>query len=101
MDNVTFHETGLAGMRISDPQVRSEREAFSDINAARLRETKRGNPGQKVKIKEAYDFLQDVVRGKRQTWQLDKAMTTSDFQLLFGDILQREVLGNYAAYQVS
>lgn len=96
-----FHETGLAGVRISDPQVRDGREAFSDVRAARLRETTRGNPNHKVKIKEAYDFLQDVVRGKRPTWQLEEAMTTSDFPLLFGDILQREVLGNYAAYPVS
>lgn len=101
MDRVTFHETGLPGVTISDPQRHGGRQAFSDLRATRLAETRRADPRHKAKLKEAYDFYQEIVRGQRPAWQLEEAMTTSDFPLLFGDILQRELLGGYAGMPVS
>jgi hypothetical protein len=48
-----------------------------------------------AKVAEAAAFLADVVDGKRGTWQLREAFTTSDFPILFGDILDRQVLAEY------
>lgn len=101
MDRVTFHETGLPGVRISDPQKRSGPQAFSEYRAARLTEARRSDPRKAQEFKEAYDFYRDVLSGRRPAYQLEEAMTVSDFPLLFGDILQRELLGNYASMPVS
>lgn len=47
------------------------------------------------KLVEATQFIADVFDGKRPTHHLREAMTTSDFPLLFGDVLDRQVLANY------
>lgn len=46
------------------------------------------------------DFLQDVLEGKRPVRQLQEAMTRSDFPILMGDLLDRQMIGTYREYPV-
>lgn len=70
-----------------------------------------GNEGQGVhsmrrgaeygkKLAEAAQLIADVMQGKRPTYVLREAMTTSDFPYLFGDILDRQLLANYREWPV-
>lgn len=47
-------------------------------------------------LSEAAALIAGVLDGRKPTYLLQEAMTTSDFPLLFGDILDRQVLANYA-----
>lgn len=98
----TFHDTGIPGVRISDPQRRSGAQPFEEVLARRsLQETRRNQPGYDAKLLEAYRFFKGVVAGRTPTWRFEEAMTVSDFPILFGDILSRELLGGYAGMPVS
>lgn len=48
-----------------------------------------------VKLAETARFVEEVTRGRRPMYHLAEAMTTSDFPVLFGDILDRQLLANY------
>jgi len=52
-------------------------------------------PAYTGRLREASAFIADVYTGRRAGWQLREAMTTSDFPILFGDILDRQVLAEY------
>lgn len=43
----------------------------------------------------AAEFIADVFEGRRSGLQFREAMTTDDFPLLFGDVLDRQLLANY------
>jgi len=45
--------------------------------------------------------IADVKRGIRPDWHLQEAMGTDDFPLLFGDLLYRQLLGNYMPWPVT
>lgn len=47
------------------------------------------------KILETMEFIKDVEDGKKPLSLLREAMTTSDFSALFGDIIDRQMLGAY------
>lgn len=47
------------------------------------------------KLLETAQFIADVKAGRRSPWQLQEAMSTSDFPLLFGDIFDRQMLAAY------
>lgn len=47
------------------------------------------------KLAEAAEFVADIVNGKRGLTQFQEAMSTSDFPLLFGDVLDRQMLASY------
>lgn len=99
---VQFHDTGIAGVRISDPRVQSGPRSFEDVLAARsIQEARRHRPGYDARLVEAYRFYKGVANGTIPGWRLEEAMTVSDFPLLFGDILSRELLGNYASVPTS
>lgn len=51
-----------------------------------------------TKVREAQRLIDNVTRigGLYERWRLQEAMTTSDFPYLFGDVLDRSVLANYA-----
>ena len=55
----------------------------------------RNNPRYLQSLAEAAQLIADVQAGRKPVWRLQEAMTTSDFPLLFGDILDRQLLGNY------
>lgn len=48
-------------------------------------------------LAEAAEFIQEIYAGRRPMYHLREAMTTDDFPLLFGDVLDRQLLANYAA----
>jgi hypothetical protein len=50
------------------------------------------------RLAEAAGLLGDVMAGRRPDYLLREAMTTSDFPLLFGDIMDRAVLASYREY---
>lgn len=53
------------------------------------------DPAYLAALAEAAQFVADVYAGRRRPWQLQEALTTSDFPLLFGDIIDRQLLANY------
>jgi len=53
------------------------------------------DPAYQAALVEAATFYGDVLAGSRRSWQLQEAMTTDDFPILFGDILDRQMLGEY------
>lgn len=48
-----------------------------------------------VRLAEAAKFMAEIMKGKRPVYQLREVMSTSDFPLLFGDIIDRQLLANY------
>lgn len=56
----------------------------------------RKSPQYMAKLAEAAQLIADVTQGRRPTYILREALSTSDFPNLFGDILDRQLL---AAYQ--
>lgn len=56
---------------------------------------KKQDPAYMTKLAEAAKFLRDVYEGRKPSYLLKEAMTTSDFPLLFGDILDRQLLAGY------
>lgn len=94
-----FHETGLAGVKISDPV--KGRSSFEALNARSMQESRAVNPKYDRALLEAYKFYNGILNGTIPSYRLEEAMTVSDFPLLFGDILSRELLGGYQAMPVS
>lgn len=52
-------------------------------------------PDYQRQLVEAAEFMADIYSGKRRFHQFQEAMTTSDFPLLFGDVLDRQLLSIY------
>lgn len=46
-------------------------------------------------LAEAATFLREVLEGRRPAYHLQEALTTSDFPVLFADILDRQLLADY------
>lgn len=83
--------------------VRSE-EASTDrlFNAASdgrgihsVRAMKRKDPRYQRALVEANRLYEDVLTGRTPMYRIKEAMSTSDFPYLFGDIIDRELLGRY------
>lgn len=55
----------------------------------------------KQRFSEALKFVADIYSGKKHPSKFMEAMTTDDFPLLFGDILDRQLLANYQEYPSS
>lgn len=55
----------------------------------------RRTPKYMAALVEAAKFTGEIYTGARPFWQFQEAMGTSDFPLLFGDILDRQLLGRY------
>lgn len=49
----------------------------------------------RVRLRETARFMADIYSGKRPLHQLKEALTTADFPLLFGDVIDRQLLANY------
>lgn len=47
------------------------------------------------------ELIRDVLEGHKDPFYLKEAMSTSDFPLLFGDLLYRQLLGNFDPFPVS
>lgn len=73
-----------------------------EADVARLFEKDLGTPVaqsakriQPADLLEAARFIEQIEKGKRPMYHLKEAMTTSDFPLMFADIIDRQMLGLY------
>jgi hypothetical protein len=53
------------------------------------------------RVVECAELMTEVMEGSRPSYHLKEAMTTSDFPLLYGDLLNRQLLGAYTVWPVS
>lgn len=74
-----------------DPEYRTSVSTFRRNNRQNARFSRA--------VHEAARLIDDVRAGRRSDFVLREAMTTSDFPLLFGDVIDRVMLGNYAEWQ--
>ena len=71
---------------------------FGDAGASARHGAMRETVEYQRRLAEAAALLGDVMAGRRPDYLLREAMTTSDFPLLFGDIMDRAVLASYREY---
>lgn len=83
--------------------IRAEEASIQKLFGSEGRAAKRqgGSPKYKEMLAEALDFVADVLDGRKPIHYLKEAMTTSDFPILFGDILDRQILANYQEWTIT
>lgn len=78
---------------------------FGDAADGGFRPTRRSSKGDvakyNMKLAEATDFLVRIMDGRLPRYVLQETMSRSDFPLLFGDILDRQLLAAYREWPVS
>lgn len=75
----------------------SFKRMFGDAGSS-VRGMRRDDPRYKRSLDEALKLYKAVVSGQTPLHRLQEAMSTSDFPLLFGDIIDRQTLGAYAEW---
>lgn len=88
---------GVQEMDAAQASVRNLFETDTHQRAGR----RAGHPDYERRLVEAWQFVRAVESGRRPMWQLQEAMSTSDFPELFGDVLQRQMLDRYAEWPVT
>src|SRR4051812_18024070 len=82
--------------------VRSEDASVSRLFEASdgrgIRSMRRNDPRYQRSLAEANRLYSGVLSGQPPMHRLEEAMSTSDFPLLFADIIDREMLGRYAEW---
>jgi hypothetical protein len=79
------------------PSVRSYEEVLNEVQIELTRKKgRKGNAQYLVRLNEAVMFLKSVYDGQVPVSRFMEAMSTSDFPILFGDILDRQLLDAYA-----
>lgn len=71
------------------------RRIFQGEEGRSIRGLRRTDARYLSRLAEAAGFISEIMQGKRPAYHLRETMTTSDFPLLFGDILDRQLLGAY------
>ncbi len=67
-----------------------------------IRSLRTNSPEYRGRLAEAAKLMADAMDGKRLAlYTFQEALTTSDFPLLFGDVLDRQLLANYREWPVS
>lgn len=81
-------------MRAEDAEVGN---LFGDAGrgVSERRLLKAGDPRYQRQLLEAANFMRGLEMGRRKPHQFEEAMTTSDFPILFADILDRQLLGYF------
>jgi hypothetical protein len=78
-------------------------QSFADVMAEsgqRVGRRRRFDPTYKTRLAEAAGMLARVYRGSRRAaLEVQEAMAVGDFPLLFGDVLDRQLLANYAEWR--
>ncbi|WP_109507350.1 hypothetical protein [Nocardioides speluncae] len=72
----------------------STQRLFGDAGRG-IRSMRKDDPRYQRSLNEAITLVEGVVSGRVPMHRLQEAMSTSDFPLLFGDILDRSMLGTY------
>lgn len=83
-----------------DERWQDMRQGVEDLDAIIAESGRRAmrrqpNAAYVARLAEAAEFLDDVLSGRRSMHYLQEALSTSDFPLLMGDILDRQLLGRY------
>lgn len=74
----------------------SMKALFGDVGSSNVSKLAEGMPNYQTRVNEAMDLYLDAVSGdKRARFLFGEALTTSDFPILLGDILQRQMLASY------
>lgn len=92
-ESMTFHDP-----RRESTQDLSAYEGLSHRDRAIKHRT---DPRWQAMVAECAELMRDIQNGNRPDWHLKEAMTTADFPNLFGDLLYRQLLGNYVPFPVS
>ncbi len=83
---------------LTDVPQRSFSDVWAGTEAAKPRKHARmRNPAYIGKLKECAAFLRAVKTGQVSDWKMQEIMSTADFPLLFGDILDTRLLAQYTA----
>lgn len=90
-ESMTFH----------DPRAKEFDNSYGVGRGERNIAARRGQAAWDQRVAECAELMHAVYTGRRPMWHLKEAMTTSDFPGLFGDLLYRQLLGNYMPYPVS
>lgn len=80
---------------------RAEDASFSRLfggEGQSARSMRRDNPRYQRSLYEAAKLYEGVLSGRIRMHRLEEAMSTSDFPLLFGDVIDRQMLGRYAEW---
>jgi hypothetical protein len=72
----------------------------SASNTRRVMEARVGPTKYKENLLATVDLLEGVYSGRKGLWILKEAMSTSDFPLYLGDVLDRQLLGAYQEFPV-
>lgn len=70
-------------------------------NVGKLAKQRMNSPKHIEMLAEAAAFTADLYAGRRPPYQFSEAMSTDDFQFLFGQIIDRQILGAYSATEKS
>jgi hypothetical protein len=81
----------------------SVQRLFGDVGGPGrgIRGLRRDDPRYVRSLAEAATMVADVYSGRTPMYRLQEAMSTSDFPLLFGDIIDRTMLGRYNEWPVT
>lgn len=91
-----IEQSGAVMFGAESVTTRSLTEVISDVRTREARKHARyNNPSYMAKLAECRDFLVAVRRGEVSSWVLQEVLSTSDFPILFGDILDLRLLGYY------
>jgi hypothetical protein len=71
---------------------------FNSSDGRGIRSMRRTDPRYTRSLAEANRLYSSVLEGRAPMYRLQEAMSTSDFPLLFADIIDREMLGRYAEW---
>ncbi len=71
---------------------------FNSADGRGVRSMRRNDPRYQRSLSEANRLYDNVIAGRTSMDRLTEAMSTSDFPLLFADIIDREMLGRYAEW---
>lgn len=87
----------LDSIRVEEASIQ---KLFGNVVGKGVRTLKK-SPRYMRALAEAAKLIADVKLGRRHSYHLQEAMTSSDFPYLFGDILDRQALANYREWPVS
>lgn len=77
--------------------IRAEEASVQNLFGSEGQSVRKGrrSPQYMANLAEAATFMTDIYQGREPLWKFNEAMTTSDFPLLFTDIIDRQVLSSY------
>jgi hypothetical protein len=88
----------LEGMRAEEA---TTSRLFNSAEGRGVRGLRRTDPRYQRSFAQAADLVEGVLTGRKQMYVLQEAMTTSDFPLLFGDVIDRAMLARYTEWDTT